>query len=50
MFEVVRRSFWRHWRAYLARPDLLTAAHDDQLAYLARRLAHEARIAGLLGG
>lgn len=37
------RAFFRTRRAYFARLDLLTAAHDEQLYWLARHLAHEAR-------
>ena len=40
-FERAVRAFWRTWRAYMARPELLTSEHDEQLAYLARRMAHE---------
>lgn len=37
------RTFFRHRRAYFARPDLLTTDHDEQMYWLARQLAHEAR-------
>lgn len=37
---VARKAFLRTWRAYWARPDLLTAAHDEQLYHLARALGH----------
>lgn len=36
-------AFFRTRRAYLARPELLTAAHDEQLYWLARQMGHEAR-------
>lgn len=35
-----RRAFVKTWRAYLARPEVLTAAHDEQVYRLARMLGH----------
>lgn len=40
------RAFFRTHHAYFARPDLLTVAHDEHLYWLARQMAHEARLAG----
>ena len=37
------RSFHRHYRAYFARPELLTADHAEHLAWLARALARTCR-------
>ena len=36
------RAFFKTHRAYFARPDLLSAAHDEQMYWLARQMAHEA--------
>lgn len=58
-FTRSRLSFWKHWRAYhyhgapgviygTAAFPFLQDAHIEQLAYLARRMAHDARKAGLL--
>ncbi len=39
----MHRSFMKTLRAYLAKPEVLTVAHDDQMYWLGRQLAHEAR-------
>lgn len=37
---IARKAFIKTHRAYFARLDLLTSAHDDQMYYLARALGH----------
>lgn len=38
-----RKALLRVWRAYFARPDLLTDAHTDHLVYMARMAARLSR-------
>lgn len=40
-------SLNRHLRAYLAKPETFTQAHEDQLVQLARDLMRNAKDAGL---
>jgi len=37
---IARKAFLRTFRAYFARPDLLTADHDTQMYELGRQLGH----------
>lgn len=48
-FLQTRVSFFSHFRAYNVRysPQTLTPSQIEQLVYLARLMAHEARYAGL---
>lgn len=47
-FAVALRSFWRHWNAYSrhGRDWRVSDEAIEQLGWLARRMAHEARRAG----
>ena len=47
-FKKALLSFHKTHRSYMRRPDMLSAEHDEQLAFLARMMARTAREAGLL--
>jgi hypothetical protein len=40
----MHRAFVKTLRAYFGRPEVLTSAHDEQIYWLGRQLAHEGRI------
>jgi len=48
-FFRLRRSLLRHWRAYFARPDMLTDVHAEQLVWLTREVMREAIREGRIG-